>query len=121
MSQTTRVLFALLFLILGATTVHAHAVLTTSSVEGLPVRPDTPATVTLRFNSAVEPGLCQVVLVDAAKAERELTIRGGASASELAVTVPGLTPGPYGLRYKVLAADGHITEDVLRFTVAPAE
>jgi methionine-rich copper-binding protein CopC len=33
------------------------------------------------------------------------------------VKVPPLAAGRYGLRYKVLAADGHVTESVLRFTV----
>jgi methionine-rich copper-binding protein CopC len=36
------------------------------------------------------------------------------------VDLPPLAAGAYGLRYKVLAVDGHVTESVLRFTVRPA-
>ena len=31
--------------------------------------------------------------------------------------IPALAAGAYGLRYKVLAADGHFTENGLRFKV----
>ncbi|HKA29726.1 MAG TPA: copper resistance protein CopC [Candidatus Binatia bacterium] len=31
--------------------------------------------------------------------------------------MPALPPGFYALQYKVLATDGHVTENVLRFRV----
>jgi hypothetical protein len=42
----------------------------------------------------------------------------GAGAGLVTVDLPPLAAGSYGLRYKVLAADGHVTESLLRFTVA---
>ncbi|MGH8581980.1 MAG: copper resistance protein CopC [Gammaproteobacteria bacterium] len=33
--------------------------------------------------------------------------------------MPALAPGTFVLRYRVLAADGHITEGVLRFHLKP--
>jgi methionine-rich copper-binding protein CopC len=35
------------------------------------------------------------------------------------VQLPALTSGNYALRYRVLAADGHVTEDTIRFSVVP--
>ena len=72
---------------------------------------------TLSFNSAVEPGLSRVVLVDAGKSQREIALHAGAAPNEIALELPGLAAGAWGLRYKVLAVDGHVTENLLRFTV----
>ena len=58
------------------------------------------------------------MLIDAQHTERPLSVAAGASAGELTVDVPALTPGIYGLRYRVLAADGHLTDGLLKFTVA---
>jgi methionine-rich copper-binding protein CopC len=74
--------------------------------------------VTLRFNAGIEVTLSKVVLVDGQHEERALSIAPGASAGDLTVDVPALTPGTYGLHYRVLAADGHLTDGLLRFTVA---
>ena len=59
-----------------------------------------------------------MVLVDARNEERALEVVPRSEPGKVTVTVPPLAPGTYGLRYKVLAADGHVTESVLRFTVA---
>jgi hypothetical protein len=31
--------------------------------------------------------------------------------------LPALTPGEYAIKYKIFAADGHLTESVIRFDV----
>jgi len=97
----------------------AHAVLVRTSLEGAPVRPGTPTTVALRFNSALEPALSQVVLVDAHGHRRPLDVLPTGDRAEMQVSLPALEPGSYALRYKVLAADGHVTESVVRFVVKP--
>lgn len=107
----------LLLLLADAMPAAAHAVLTRSSLEAAPVRADTPTVVTLRFNGAIEAALARVLLVDAAGQERRLEPLAADEPAELRVEVPALAPGTYGLRYKVLAADGHVTESVVRFTV----
>jgi methionine-rich copper-binding protein CopC len=107
-------------LVASATRVSAHAVLTKASVRDTPVRADTATSVTLSFNTGIEPGFTQVVLRSEGP-DRALTASPGANASEVIVAVPPLPAGAYALRYKVLAADGHVTEGVQRFQVTPAE
>lgn len=98
----------------------AHAVLTKASLDG-DVRSETATAVTLRFNTGIEPKFTRVVLVDGAGAERPLDTSPGEGRATVRVALPPLAAGIYGLRYKVLAADGHVTESVLRFTVKAAE
>lgn len=99
----------------------AHAVLTGTSIEGDRIPAGAETTVVLRFNSAVEPALSRVALVDAQKAERVLPLHAGSEPGRVTVTVPPLAPGAYGLHYKIYAVDGHVTENVVRFTAAPAD
>ena len=89
-------------LVLVASAASAHAVLKKSTLPN-EIAAGSPRSVTLSFNSAVEPGLSRVVLVDAGKSQREIALHAGAAPNEL--------------RYKVLAVDGHVTENLLRFTV----
>jgi hypothetical protein len=112
---------ALALLVANRSPLLAHAVLTKSSLEGTTVRANTSTTVTLKFNAGIETGFTKVVLVDERHAERVLEVLPGAEAGTVSVTVPALAPGAYGLRYKVLATDGHVTESVLRFKVAAAD
>jgi copper resistance protein C len=108
-------------LVLVPGVVLAHAVLTKSSLGGRPVPAGQETAVTLEFNSRLEVGMTKVVLVDAGGKESPLTVAAGSKPGTLAVTLPPLTPGAYGLRYKVLATDGHVTESILRFKVAAPE
>jgi len=107
-------------LVLHASDAHAHAVLKKSSLPKR-VATETAQAVVLSFNSAVEPTLSRVVLVDAKGAEREIPLRAGAARNEIALDLPPLSAGAFGLRYKVLAADGHVTESLLRFSVAAGD
>jgi len=103
----------------AATVALAHAVLTGSSLDDRPLAPNAEAPVVLRFNSAIELPLSRVTLVDVRGRERVLAVQQPPpQAGHVAVTVPALEPGAYGLHYKVLAVDGHVTENVLRFTIA---
>jgi len=43
-----------------------------------------------------------------------------ADAARLVVPLTPLAPGIYIVRYRVLAADGHVTEGALRFTIQAA-
>jgi methionine-rich copper-binding protein CopC len=110
----------LLLAVLRAAPAGAHAILVRSSIDDRPMVADAAGSVTLRFNAGIEATLSKVVLIDARHTERPLTVGPGASAGELTVDVPALTPGTYGLRYRVLAADGHLTDGLLKFTVAAA-
>jgi methionine-rich copper-binding protein CopC len=101
----------------GATGADAHAVLAGSSIGKDALAAGAATSATLSFNAGIEAALAKVVLRGAA-ADRPLETRAGARASELVVQIPPLSPGAYALHYKVLAVDGHLTEGVLRFTVA---
>ena len=98
--------------------VEAHAVVTHATLKDATVAAGTPSETTLEFNSAIEAKLAKVTLIDDKGAERTLELAGGEHpANVLVVSLPALTSGHYALRYKVLAADGHVTESVLRFQV----
>lgn len=105
---------------LAATGARAHAVLKTSSLPKQVVA-GAARPVVLSFNSAVEPTLSRVALVDAKGVEREIPLRAGGGPNEIALELPPLAAGAFGLRYKVLAVDGHVTENLLRFTVAAGD
>jgi methionine-rich copper-binding protein CopC len=104
----------------SVTRVGAHAVLTKSSLRDTPVAVDTATSVTLTFNTGIEPGFTEVVLRSAGP-DRPLTASTGAHPNEVVVALPPLAAGAYALRYKVLATDGHVTEGVQRFRVGSAE
>src|SRR5262245_25644064 len=99
----------------------AHAVLTKASLGNQTVKAGTPTAVTLQFNSGIEVGFTTVVLVDAKGQEQRLEVTPGDGAGKVAVTLPALAAGAYGLRYRVLATDGHMTENILRFKVTAPE
>lgn len=104
-------------LTLGSVGALAHAIVTGHTLQQQPIKARAPATVLLQFNSAIEVRLSRVLLVAKGDALTRLTIRAGKKAGELAVSVPALDAGDYALKYRVFAADGHLTEDVLRFRV----
>jgi methionine-rich copper-binding protein CopC len=103
-----------------ASLAHAHAVVRKASLDDTAVRPDTATRVTLEFNSGIEPGFTRVTLLEDGGRERALAVEPVDGAAAIHVDLPPLAAGAYGLRYRVLAVDGHVTESVLRFTVAPA-
>jgi len=95
----------------------AHDVLVASSLRDHPVRAGVAMAVTLRFNAKIEPSLSEVLLVTTAGRARALDVARGRQAGEIVVQLPPVAPGVYGLRYKILASDGHMTDETLRFTV----
>jgi hypothetical protein len=92
---------------------------TKTTLQGAPVRPDTPTKVVITFNSTIERQFTKVVLVDAAGTETPLDVAVESAPGEVGVSLPALGAGQYGLRYRVLATDGHVTESMIRFRVAP--
>lgn len=95
----------------------AHDVLVASSLRNHPVQAGIATAVTLRFNAKIEPSLSKVLLLTTGGKARALDIARGRQAGEIVVQLPPLPPGVYGLRYKILASDGHLTDETLRFTV----
>ena len=116
-----RGLLCCLCVVVLATGASAHAVLTKNSLRDTPIRVNTATPVTLTFNTGVEASLSKITLRGETGPERTLPVSAGKESNQLVVDVPRLGPGFYALQYKVLAADGHVTESVLRFQVMPAE
>ena len=97
---------------------YAHAVVTESSLTSRPVKPNHATTVVLFFNSNVELKLSKVFLVSAGDVYHPVEIQRGKKRGELRVKLPALEPGDYAIKYKVFAADGHLTDNSIRFHVA---
>ena len=111
---------SLLFLVLSYVgSVFAHAVVTDHSLKIAQVQANQAKKVALTFNSKIELGLSQVYLVSKGDKHTLLTISKGEKQGNVAVNIPPLSLGEYALRYKIFAADGHLTEDVIHFSVSP--
>jgi methionine-rich copper-binding protein CopC len=46
-----------------------------------------------------------------------LNANNGKKQGQIVIDIPPLNAGDYALRFKVFAADGHLTEDVIHFSV----
>ena len=102
--------------------VAAHAIVLESVPARDAVLDRAPERVVLRFNSTIEKRLSRVTLTAGRGAPVPLAIANGGPDSDgqpdrLVVPLEPLPAGAYAVRYKVLSADGHITEGLLRFTV----
>lgn len=95
----------------------AHAVVTKSSLAIAPIQANSATQVELNFNSNIELGLSQFFLVRKGDEQESLTAALGEQPGLVSIDIPALTPGEYALRVKVFAADGHLTEDIIRFVV----
>lgn len=100
----------------------AHAIVLESSPVHDAVLAEPPARLLLRFNSRIEAGLSRVTIESASGRPVALPAARDALGAENRLVVPlsPLAPGVYVVRYRVLAADGHVTEGALRFTVKAA-
>lgn len=111
--------FILLFLTLcQAHWAAAHAVITDYSLKMTPIHANSPANVELSFNSHIELSLSQIFLVSKGDKHQLLQSDAGRKQGQIIIHVPPLEPGDYALRFKVFAADGHLTEDVIHFSVS---
>ena len=116
-------IFTFIFLLLSAIQsplLSAHAVVTKYSLKASPVHVNQPSKVTLTFNSQIELGLSQVFLVRKGDKHELLPVNHGKNRGEILIDIPALDAGDYALSFKVFAADGHLTEDVIHFSVAAA-
>ena len=120
MIQFYRRLFTILLLLsCYSGLLNAHAVVTDYSLKIEAVSAHQAKPVKLTFNSSIELGLSQVFLVRKGDIEEKLPVRAGQAAGEVFIDMPALEVGEYALHYKIFAADGHITDDIIHFTVQP--
>ena len=98
----------------------AHALVLEAAPRSGEVLTTPPSRIFLRFNSRIEKGLSRITVT--APDGRPIPLPVAApdrSPDRLVVPVPPFPPGAYLLRWKVLSADGHVTEGAFRFIVAP--
>jgi len=102
-----------------ATEAWAHAFLVRSSPAARATLARPPERVQLWFNERLEPAYSRASVwspsgqqVDAADA----TVDAG-EPTRLTVGLPGLKPGTYTVKFRVLSVDGHVVESSFPFTV----
>jgi methionine-rich copper-binding protein CopC len=110
---------ALLLCLFQAQAALAHAVVTDYSLKIKSIQAHKADKVELTFNSQVELGLSQMFLVSKGDKHTPLHMEYGAKQGQVIVMLPALESGDYALKFKVFAADGHLTEDLIHFSVAP--
>ena len=109
----------LLLLTLGqAELVTAHAVVTDYSLKATPIHANQRDKVELTFNSKIELSLSQIFLVRKGDKHELLQAENGTKQGQIIIHIPPLEAGDYAIRFKIFAADGHLTEDVIHFSVS---
>ncbi|MGH8524897.1 MAG: copper resistance CopC family protein [Gammaproteobacteria bacterium] len=111
--------FGILSALCGPNTSWAHAILIDSTVHQDARLTAAPKTIRLRLNSRIEHGLSRFTLERNGRQEGTALQAEPRGPDRILVHLPALAPGTAVLRYRVLAADGHITEGVLRFHLTP--
>ena len=103
--------------LLIATSVVAHAVLleSTPALKSFVAGPD--VSLRLRFNVRIDAARSRLTLVDQDGSSQTLEIDKQDPPDAISAQAKGLHPGPYRLRWQVLASDGHITRGEIPFTV----
>jgi copper resistance protein C len=104
----------LLFLVRYADA-HAILVASTPGENGVVAGPD--LVITLRFNVRVDGVRSRISLVRPDMSVRQLSVNKQTSPDTLTAGVTGLKPDAYRIRWQVLAADGHISNGEVPFTV----
>ncbi len=98
--------------------VGAHAVVTDYSLKVSPIHANQRDKVELTFNSKIELGLSQIFLVRKGDKHELLQAENGSKQGQIIIHIPPLESGDYAIRFKIFAADGHLTEDVIHFSVS---
>src|SRR5437870_4103140 len=97
----------------------AHAIVLESEPARDAKLAEPPPRIYLRFNSKIEKRLTRVSIsaTDGRAVPLPVVADGSQAPDRISLPLAPLRPGAYVIRYKVLAADGHITEGALRFSV----
>ncbi|MDT8405654.1 MAG: copper resistance protein CopC [Methylococcales bacterium] len=117
MSNLARLSWLLLLLNVIPGAIWAHAVVTDNTLKIDPVQAGQAKKITLTFNSQVELALSHFDLVKKGDLRERLDIAPGPKQGQVIVNLPPLLTGEHAIQLKVFAADGHLTEDLIRFFV----
>lgn len=101
----------------------AHALVVSSEPAAGARLPAAPARVLVRFNSRIDAARSRLSLVPAtwgaaATQALPLELAPVSDPTLLEASCPPLEPGPWRLRWQVLAVDGHITRGDIAFEIA---
>jgi copper resistance protein C len=109
---------ALLLTLLVAAPAHGHAtLLETVPADGAELE-DHPSELVLTFDEAVEPAGDALVLTDGAGAVHDLDATAGPDTGQISAEVPPDTAaGEHTVAWRIVAADGHVQEGELAYTV----
>jgi len=99
----------------------AHGIVLDSTPKHQETVPVAPKQLVIRFNSRLEKQLCSVTLAGPQQESVRLVRQDADSRPDtLIYPLPALKAGAYRAKWKVLAADGHVTEGMIQFTVGSA-
>jgi copper resistance protein C len=96
----------------------AHAILVQSSPATGATVPAGRLTLSFRFNSRIDRTRSRLILNKPDHTQSVLAITASDSLDTLQASLSVTAPGPYTVRWQVLAIDGHITRGDVAFTVA---
>jgi methionine-rich copper-binding protein CopC len=104
-------------LMVAAQVALAHAILLEESPAPNSVVKGPNVPLKLRFNVRVDAARSRLLLFSPDGSTRELTIKPQSAPDVLTADAEGLVLGTYKLHWLVLAADGHITQGDMLFSV----
>jgi methionine-rich copper-binding protein CopC len=106
-------------LVLAPLSVAAHAFLVKSSPARRATLRQPPSRVDLTFNERLEPAYSSVSVWNDRGTQVDLRDSAVVEAEprRLGVSLPGLPPGTYTVRFRVLSVDGHVVESTFPFTI----
>ncbi|MCK8786437.1 copper resistance protein CopC [Roseomonas sp. NAR14] len=114
--------------LLAARPAAAHAIVVESRPAAGTAVPAGPVEVDIRYNSRIDVARSRLGLArgtgqagEARGPEERLALTEDPSGARLIARTGPLEPGPYRLRWQVLAVDGHITRGDIVFTVVPRD
>lgn len=98
----------------------AHAVLVDSSPKDNSTIDKAPDKIVLKFDARIEKKVFTATLKDKDGNKIDLpdAPQDDDPPDQIVLPMPALGPGSYRLEFQVLAADGHATPGLLRFTIA---
>ena len=110
---------AMLLTLLAVTPAHGHAHLLETSPEDGAELDAPPTEVVLTFDEAVDPAGDALVLTDGDGTAHDLEAAVGPDTGQISAEVPaGAAAGQHRLAWRIVAADGHVQEGEVAYTVA---
>jgi methionine-rich copper-binding protein CopC len=117
LQRRNRALLILALVLTSAQMLLAHAILMESTPKQNSTVSGPDIDITLRYNVRIDGGRSRVQLISADGNVTSLTLAKQASPDILRCKATALKPGPYKLKWNVLASDGHMSNGEVPFTV----